>query len=60
MSRSFFNTPINFSVSQLCIPMDGSSRMYNEPTSEEPKEVVRFMRWLSPPERVLLGRLRVR
>ena len=47
-------------VSAECKPMEGSSRMYMEPTSELPSEVARLMRWLSPPLSVLLMRLRVR
>ena len=48
------------SVSRGCRPMDGSSRMYIDPTSELPSAVTRFTRWLSPPERVFIARLRVR
>jgi hypothetical protein len=34
--------------------------MYIEPVSELPRAVTRLILWLSPPERVLLARLRVR
>ena len=40
--------------------MLGSSRIYNDPTSEEPRDVARFILWLSPPESVDERRSRVR
>ena len=60
MSRRRRSTPINRSVSRGCRPMLGSSRMYIEPTRLEPSAVTRFTRWLSPPDRVLQARSRVK
>ena len=60
MSLKRLSTAISLSVSLECSPMEGSSRIYIDPTREEPRAVTRLMRWLSPPERVLQARLSVR
>ena len=52
-SRNAFKTNINLSVSLGCKPILGSSRIYIEPTRLLPSDVARFIRWLSPPDKVL-------
>ena len=59
-SRKSFMVCSSISLSRWCRPMDGSSRIYSTPISEEPICVARRMRWLSPPERVPAARDRVR
>ena len=51
-SRKSFNTEISLSVSFGCNPILGSSRIYIEPTRLLPREVAKFIRWLSPPDNV--------
>ena len=59
-SRSRLRVAIRRSLSRWCRPMLGSSRMYSTPIRLEPICVARRIRWLSPPERVLAERERVR
>src|ERR1035437_1020339 len=60
ISLKFFNSVMSLLLSLGCKPILGSSRTYKVPTSEEPNEVARFMRCVSPPERVLLNLSKVR
>ena len=57
---SSLNTCISRSVSLECRPIDGSSRIYSDPTRLLPNDVQRLMRWLSPPLSEFERRLRVR
>ena len=59
-SRSLFSVAISLSLSRWCRPIDGSSRIYSTPTSDEPICVASLIRWLSPPESVPAERDRVR
>ena len=60
MSLRRLSTAISLSVSLGCRPMDGSSRIYMEPTSELPSAVTRLTLWLSPPDSVFIARDSVR
>ena len=42
-SLNFFRTSINLRLSLGCNPIDGSSKIYIEPTNELPIEVARFI-----------------
>ena len=59
-SRNCCSTLMSLSVSLLCSPILGSSRMYRLPTRLLPSDVARLMRWLSPPDSDAEGRLSVR
>ena len=51
-SRSRPRVASSLSLSRWCRPMDGSSRIYSTPISDEPICVASRMRWLSPPDSV--------
>ena len=55
-SRSRSSVAISFELSRWCRPIEGSSRMYSTPTSEEPIWVARRIRWASPPDSVAAAR----
>ena len=59
-SRSSLSTWISWSVSRLCRPIEGSSRIYIEPTRAEPNEVAKLIRCDSPPDNELERRSKVR
>ena len=51
-SRSRCSVINSLSLSLWCKPIEGSSRIYSTPISEEPIWVARRIRWLSPPDKV--------
>ena len=53
MSFRFFKIFIKLSLSLECKPIDGSSRIYVEPTKLLPKDEARLILCVSPPDRVL-------
>ena len=52
ISFKFFKILIRLSLSLEWSPIDGSSRMYVEPTRLLPNEDAKLILWVSPPERV--------
>ena len=55
-SRSRSSVAMSFALSRWCRPIDGSSRMYSTPTSDEPIWVARRIRCASPPLSVAAAR----
>ena len=60
MSFRFFKIFIRLSLSLECNPIDGSSRIYVDPTKLLPRDEAKFILCVSPPESVLAFRFNVR
>ncbi len=55
-SRSRSSVLMSFELSRWCKPIDGSSRMYSTPTSDDPICVASRIRCASPPDSVAAAR----
>ena len=60
ISFKFFKILIRLSLSLEWRPIDGSSRIYVEPTRLLPREDARLILWVSPPDKVFAFRFSVR